>query len=304
MQLKISVHHRYTAAQRSERTLNKTVKVLHFAHDVRQRNLGRRGRRRRTHIGDHVGDREIGLMADGGDNGDARCGDRPRHRFLVERPQVLCRPPSPADDDHVDVLGVQQLYPLRYRCRRSVSLHRRRRNEYVGREPFLRNAYDVMYDRAVKGCDHAHGPRIPGQLTFSGRVEETFRLKLLFQLFQCEVHVAEPGTSHRRNLELIPSPGDVHVNGTERRDLHACRRLERQCVPRASEKDAFQCALRILQREIIVSLRRYLQCGDLSRYPNVIQGNVRGQGGPCPFVEFRYRYCRHHRGEHTFILVF
>ena len=51
--------------------------------------LGRRRRCRRTAIGDEVGDREVGFVADAAHHRERAGVDRARHCFLVEGPQVL-----------------------------------------------------------------------------------------------------------------------------------------------------------------------------------------------------------------------
>ena len=58
---------------------------------VRHDQRGGRRRRRRAHVGDEIADREIGLVADAGDDGDARLEHGARDDLLVERPQVLDR---------------------------------------------------------------------------------------------------------------------------------------------------------------------------------------------------------------------
>ena len=54
--------------------------------------LGGGRRRRRAQVRDEVRDREIGFVADAGDDRDRRCDDRPRQDLFVERPQILERP--------------------------------------------------------------------------------------------------------------------------------------------------------------------------------------------------------------------
>ena len=65
------------------------------------------GRRRGPQVGDEVGDREVGLVADAGDDGHARGHDGARDGLLVERPQVFDAAAASRDDDHVDVVDAQ-----------------------------------------------------------------------------------------------------------------------------------------------------------------------------------------------------
>ncbi len=60
-----------------------------------------RGRRRRAHVGDEIGDGEIDLVADAADDGDGRGGDGARHRLVVEGPQILERAAAAGQNEHV-----------------------------------------------------------------------------------------------------------------------------------------------------------------------------------------------------------
>src|SRR5436305_6117753 len=65
----------------------------------RDHHLGRRGRGRRAEVRHEVRNRDVDLMADGGDNRHWRGHDRPGHALLVERPEILDRSASATDDD-------------------------------------------------------------------------------------------------------------------------------------------------------------------------------------------------------------
>ena len=67
--------------------------------------LGGRRWRGRAQVGDEVGDRDVGLVADGGDRRHRAAGDRARDDLLVERPEILDRAAAAADDDDVDAAG-------------------------------------------------------------------------------------------------------------------------------------------------------------------------------------------------------
>ena len=64
--------------------------------------LGRGRRRRRPEVRDEVGNRDVGLVSDGGNHRNRRQRDRARDHFLVERPQVFDGAAAAADDDDVD----------------------------------------------------------------------------------------------------------------------------------------------------------------------------------------------------------
>jgi hypothetical protein len=62
---------------------------------------GLRGVRRRVRavVGDEIGERDVGLVADARDDGDTPVPARLRDGALVERPQVLQRAAAAAEDD-------------------------------------------------------------------------------------------------------------------------------------------------------------------------------------------------------------
>ena len=68
----------------------------------RDDHLRRRRRRRRAHVGDEVGDRDVGFVADRRDDRHRHARDRARDDLLVERPQILDRAAAAADDHDVD----------------------------------------------------------------------------------------------------------------------------------------------------------------------------------------------------------
>ena len=53
------------------------------------------------HVGDPIGDGEVGLMADGGNDRDARFEDRFRDDLLIEGPEILDAPSAPPHDQDI-----------------------------------------------------------------------------------------------------------------------------------------------------------------------------------------------------------
>ena len=79
--------------------------------------LGGRRWRRRAQVGDEVGDGDVGLVADRGDDRHRRGGDRPGDGLFVERPEILERSAAAADDDHVDAVDARRPGAARGRSR-------------------------------------------------------------------------------------------------------------------------------------------------------------------------------------------
>ena len=63
------------------------------------------GGRGRAQVGSKVGDREIGFMADGGNDGQARCRDSPGHALAVEGSQIFKRTAAAREHDQVDEIA-------------------------------------------------------------------------------------------------------------------------------------------------------------------------------------------------------
>ena len=85
---------------------------------IRHDPLRRTGRRRRPLVGNEIGDREIGFVADAADDRDRAGGDRARHAFVVERPQVFERAAAAREDQHVTLRAraARVAAPARFRA--------------------------------------------------------------------------------------------------------------------------------------------------------------------------------------------
>ena len=99
----------------------------------RDHHFGGCRRRRRAQVGDEIGDRDVGLVPDGGDDRHGARGNRSRHAFLVERPEIFDRSAAAAGDDDVDAGHARdRAQPLDDLGRRIVSLDARRADDQVG----------------------------------------------------------------------------------------------------------------------------------------------------------------------------
>ena len=92
--------------------LETLVEGLDAIGDVVQRGgdqLGGGGGRGGAQVGDEVGDGEVGLVADGGDDGKLGGGDGFGEEFGVEGRQVFERAAAAGDDDEVGVAGAIEI---------------------------------------------------------------------------------------------------------------------------------------------------------------------------------------------------
>ena len=67
----------------------------------RHRHFGRRRRRRRALVGGEIDQRDVGLVADRGDQRDHAVGRGAHHDLLVERPEILERAAAARDDQQI-----------------------------------------------------------------------------------------------------------------------------------------------------------------------------------------------------------
>ena len=81
-------------AERSRQSFQASVAIRCYQ-------LGCAGRSGRARIGGKIGDREINLVPDAGDDRDARGADRARHALVVERPEILERATAARHDQDV-----------------------------------------------------------------------------------------------------------------------------------------------------------------------------------------------------------
>ena len=146
---------------------------------VRRDDLGGGGRRRRAPVGDEVGDRGVGLVADGGDDGHAAGEDRARDELVVERPELLDRAAAAAGDDHVDVAARVELLDGADDAGDGVgALHGRRRKHDLGEGPAaLEHVADVVEDGAGLRRDDADAAREARQRALARLVEQALFLE-------------------------------------------------------------------------------------------------------------------------------
>ena len=73
----------------AQQTCHPVIDALHHFIDVGRYGFGGYRRRRRTMVGDEIGDREIDLVTDAGDQRQRVSGDVAGQRFVVETPEIL-----------------------------------------------------------------------------------------------------------------------------------------------------------------------------------------------------------------------
>ncbi len=147
--------------------------------------LGRSARCRRSDVGNQVGDREIDLMTDGGDDRMWAPRDGARHAFLVERPEIFDRPSAPCDDDDIDIGAAKVVDPLDKLGRRPIALDLGRVDQDVDRVvPPVENRKNIPKGRTSRGRDDTDARRESGQGTLARRGEQAFPVQLFLEPFE------------------------------------------------------------------------------------------------------------------------
>ena len=143
--------------------------------------FGGRRRRGRPQIGDEVGDRDVGLVSDGGNHRHGRSGDRARHDLLVEGPEIFDGAATAADNDHVDARhAADRAQPARDVERRAFTLNPRGPdNQMRVRIPPAQHVDDVANGGAVERGDDADLARQRRERPLAALVEQPFVLEPL-----------------------------------------------------------------------------------------------------------------------------
>ena len=145
---------------------------------------GRRGGR--AVIGHEVGDREVGLVPDGGDYRDRARRNRACHDLFVERPEILDRPASAPDDDDVHTGYARDgLQPARHVGGGAVSLHAGGPDDEVRvRIARVEHGHDVAHGGAIERGDDADLARQEGKRALPCRRKQAFRFEPALQLLE------------------------------------------------------------------------------------------------------------------------
>ena len=228
------------------------------------------GRRRRADVGDEVADREVGLVAHGGDDRQRGVDHRARDLLVVERPQVLDRAAAPSDDQHVDLrTRVRRTDRLHDARGRGLALHGRRVDDDAQRRPAARERRQhVVQRRALWRRHQADRARIRGQRPLALGGEPARGLELRLEPRELLVERSRAGEPDRVDVELevaarlVDRRRRAHLDGHAVRDLHV--EEHRLLAP----QDAAHLRLGVLEREVAVPRGGSQVAGDLPRNPH------------------------------------
>src|SRR5207253_4053552 len=134
-----------------------------------------------ANVGDKIGNGEIGLVADPGDDGELRIGDGARDNFFVEGPHIYERAAATRKNQHVHkFFRIEKFQRLDDFLGRAFSLDARGKNGemHVGKAA-REDAHDVAHRGAARRSDETDVAGKKGQRPFARGVEEAFGFEAL-----------------------------------------------------------------------------------------------------------------------------
>src|SRR5204863_1424585 len=234
-------------------------------------NLGRRRRRRRPQIRDEVGNRDVGLVSDCGNDWNGRLRDGARHGLFVERPQIFNRPAAAADDDDVDARHASDRPQAAGNfVRRAFTLDARRPDDQMRVRISPAEHFDDVADGGA--LERGHDADFAGQggeRPFAGLVEQPFVLKPLLQLIEGKLQRAQALRLQVLADQLVFALWLVDRDTPAGDHRKAVGRLELQISERRLENDGAYLSGGVFQREVEVAGLPDVAVGELALDPDL-----------------------------------
>ena len=233
---------------------------------VRHRDLGGVGGRGRPPVRDIVGDRDVRLVSDRRDDGDAGGVDRTGDALVVESPEVFDGAAAASGDDevrHIEFVGVaDRARDLRRRFR---PLHAHRHDKQLRHGPAsAEDADHIVHRRPGRGGDDRNASRDLRQRLLVGVIKQALFLQPCLELLKGDLQIAGPLGHQLGAVELIRPVAHEHGDAPPRRHPHAALRTEAEPGGAAFEHHAAQAALTVLERKIVVPGGVDLVVGELA----------------------------------------
>jgi len=223
-------------------------------------------------VGDEVGDGEVGLVADGGDDGKLGDGDGAGEGFVVEAGEVFGGAAAAGQDDELDPAGIA-IEPADASgdgAGAVVALHGGGVNEEVEAGVAAADDGEDVADNGAAGRgDDADAPGVGGQRAFAGGVEEAFGEETGFELVEGELEGTGTAGFHGFGDELELAAGLVDGDAAAHEDGEAVGGAETKELGLAAEEDDGELRLAILKREVDVAGGGWAAGGDFALDPEV-----------------------------------
>ena len=222
--------------------------------------FSRRGRRRRAPVRRMVDEGPVGLVADGGDDGDCAAGGGAHHRLVVEAHQVFERAAAASHDQNVrprrGPIRGERVEAVDGRCdlgRGGLSLHPHRPDDDPDREAVGEPVEDVANDGAGRRRHHADDPRQERDCALARGVEQAFLGKLLAPRLEQRHQRPDAGKLERVDHDLVARFARKSGQFPGRDDFEPFLGLELEPLEGAAPDDGVEARVGVLEAEIGVS---------------------------------------------------
>ncbi|CUJ09944.1 Uncharacterised protein [Achromobacter sp. 2789STDY5608621] len=238
-------------------------------------------------------------MADAADGGDGAGVDLAGQGFVVEAPEVLDAAAAAHQQQRIDLAtGVRQADLRGQPAGRVGALHRRRIDDdrHLRRAPRQRRQHVAQRGGMQRG-DHADGARHRHRFALARRIEQAFRVQLLFQAQEGFVQIAQAGAAHGVDLQLVVAARFVQRHPDPDFDLVARARHEADRAGAAPEHDGAHGGAAVLEREVPMPGSRLREVGNLAANPQCRDAALQQlphrlvQLGNCQDIPRKYVVC-------------
>ena len=228
------------------------------------------------HVGDEIGDGEIHLVADAGDDGQAEPGDRARKPLVIECPEILERSAAAHQEQHVDLGSpVREREHGRDLAGRARALDGHRVEEdRGGREAAPEHVQHVPESRAGRRGDDADAARKTGQGALACGVEQSLGGELQLQRLEAPPQLAFAGFLQVIDDELELAARLVQPDARAQQHLQAVARGRANGQVALAEHGAAHLRILVLEREIPVAGRGAGQVRELAGDPQRRQAGL------------------------------
>ena len=242
-------------------------------------------------VGDEVGNGEVGLVADGGDDGEGGGGDDAGEALVVEAGEILKGATTAGDDDEIDATGmlIEPADGAGDRSGAARALHDGRVDEEVETGVAAADdVHDVADDGPGGRGDDADAVGKGGQRTLARGVEEAFGEEAGLELIEGELQSTDAAGLHSFGDELELATGFVDGEAAADEDGETVCGTEAEKAGLAAEKDDRDLGVAVFEREIDVAGGCGAAVGDFAFDPEVriakldAMADVGNEGADCP----------------------
>ncbi len=232
------------------------VKLEARTHDE----FGGGGRSGGAQVGREIGNGEVGLMPDAGNDGNRTRSNGPRDDLFVEGPEVAEGSHRRAtEDEDIDELFAIEIFDGGDDfAGRFLALHAHGIDDEVQiRKAAAQDAHYVAHGRAARRGDQADALREHGQRLFARGVEQSFGFEALLQLVEGKLERAESHRLDVLDVNLVFAASLVNADRAADRHVQAVLGTKLQADELLAKADAANLRASVLQREVeMAGLRR------------------------------------------------